>query len=499
MKNNYPFWKRIASDKLLLAILLAGILIRVVFFLIGAKFYYGAQGPYINGDSNSYILAFENLRLYGRYTFDFLEPGASFGRLPGYPFFYGIHSLLFGSSRAIVAVACTQTIMDCVAVYLVFSIAKKQSVARSPLTPYLAAALYAGYPFIIVWTTIIGTEFLATFFTLVWLNTLLSDSKHWGRFVQLGVYTALLFYIREFLGILLPITIIYLAWEYAGKWSIAFRNITLVGAAFLALYIWWPIRNYVSQHQIVLVKPQRAGYANYGPDMVGFLEWTQSWSNESTYWMEQSFVNPRPDFPAEVFASESERNQAYATLAKANKCGFSFYLYKNRVYNTAAYYDTVAMQRQKALVPPCNEEVKSEFDKLRVSFKERQPVIYYTRVPLQNLEKVFFKNGKVGYGSGTVTRNPLLTLLFGYRTALLLLGVVGLVVYRKAKGIGTIALFYSFIVFFLCFVFRQLEMRYLIQGDVLMLFPAALVLSALLSKLLGKRFTGMLTGADAQK
>lgn len=477
-------FRSLRYDKLFLIILFIGALIRIAFVTVGAKAYYGVAHMFVNGDSESYMLSFHNLVEKGTYTFDFLEPDAAFGRLPGYPFFYGLHYFLFGAQHAIQAVAWTQSLLDCISIALVFLLASKLARTQNRWAPYIAAALYACYPFIIVWTTIIGTELLATFLTLVWLYTLLAANRGWVYYLLLGIEIALLFYVREFLGILLPITGLYLLWYRRNSWQTAIRNCVLVGVGFVMLYGWWPARNYVYQHRIMLVKPERAGFANYKTDMVSFLDWVHSWSNESTYWLQQVLANPHPDFPSSIFASSQESQQAQALVKQANNCGSSFYIYRNLA--NIHYNDADAMRHNQDHTVECNEDIHRGFEQLRLSYKRRHPVLYYTVVPFENLFKVFFKSGTQS-SDGTVKKQLILNVVFGYRTLLLILGVIGLVVYRKLPGIQLIIVFWSFIVLFMCWYFRQLEMRYLLQADVLLLLPAALLIGQWLTTYLDSK------------
>lgn len=471
--NNKTLWR----DKLFLGILLLGIIIRLAFLLVGAKLYYGPDRMFVNGDSFSYTLSFRNLLEHGIYSFNLQEPDAAFGRLPGYPFFYGLHYLLFGEQRAALATACTQTLLDCLAIGLVFSIARRLAPPADRLTPYVAAALYALYPFVIVWTTILGTELLATFLALLWLYTLLAAGQRSGRLVLVGLVIALLFYVREFLGIMLPITWLYLLFSRRDKWVAAVRNCVLVSVGFGLLYVAWPVRNYVFQHRVMLVKPERAGYTNYKTDMVGFLEWVHAWTNESSYWLEQVLHNPHPAFPAGIFASPQEQAQAQALAQQANECGSSFIVFRNGAPLPAYEHSTTSPTG----AADCNEQVHAGFEQLRQSYRQRHPVSYYTKVPLENVGKVFFKSGTQS-GDGTTKKQLLLGTLFGYRSLLLLLGVLGLLVYRRVPGVQPLLVFWVFIMVFMCWYFRQLEMRYLLQADVLLLLPAALLIGHWLTR-----------------
>lgn len=470
---------KLRSDYLLLAILAGGMLLRLLFLVVGAKLYYGAELAYTNGDSESYMKSFENLLQHGTYTFNFAEPDAAFGRLPGFPFFYGAHYLLFGPKYAVIATAITQSLLDCVSILLVFLITRRLFPANWP-APYIAAALYASYPFVIVWETIMGTELLATFLTLLWLYILLQAKQRAITYILAGLVLSWLFYTREFLGMLLPISCIYLLLWQQPSWRTAIRRCVLVGVGFGMLYIWWPTRNYVLQHRIMLVKPERAGFSNYKEDMTSFLNWVHSWSNESTYWLQQVLTNPHPDFPAQIFATPQEQALAQRLVQQANECGSSFIVY--RLGKEAPRYEQPGVYQLNSGAANCNAQVSAGFDLLRASFKRRQPLVYYTKVPSENLYKVFFKSGTQD-AAGATRKHLLTSLLFGYRSLLVILGVIGMLVLRRLPGIKLIATFWVCLMLFICLYFRQVEMRYLLQADVLLLLPAALLLGRYLAKL----------------
>ena len=120
---------KLSVKKGLLALVLAAFVLRALFMVYGAPVYYGLPAPfcYSFGDATSYMWAAENLIDKGHFTFDFLEPDAAFGRLPGYPLFYGLHYLVFGPVRAIYATAWSQVVLDSLAVLLVFAIVRRMA------------------------------------------------------------------------------------------------------------------------------------------------------------------------------------------------------------------------------------------------------------------------------------------------------------------------------------------------------------------------------------
>ena len=199
----------------------------------------------LTGDSFSYTMAFENLWDKGRYTFDFLEPDAAIGQLPGYPFFCGAHWVLFGRERAATATACSQVLLDTAAIGLVFAILQRLAPTR-PHTVYQRALLYATYPFIIVWVPVIGTEVLSTDLTLLWLWLLLRWRPTELYAVGVGALAALVLLVRTCMGILLPITLLRLLWQTrTSAWQSIICQGALVMLGFGLLYGGWLVRNYL--------------------------------------------------------------------------------------------------------------------------------------------------------------------------------------------------------------------------------------------------------------
>lgn len=470
--------------RLLVGILLLGLGARIAFLLLGAAaFYHSPDHFYFNGDSGSYMQAFENLWHTGYYTFDFMEPDAAFGRLPGYPFFYGLHYLLFGT-RAPMAVAWSQLLIDTAAIFLVFKIVERLALAR-PWTAYLGALLYATYPFIIVWGPIVGTEALSTDLTLLWLYVVLGWRPTVAYGLGLGLLLALCLFVREYMGILLPITLLWVLWntrtEGVGR---AVRHTALVAIGFGLLYSAWPIRNYILAHRLVLLKPRAAGYANQTPDVDEFYQWVHCWTSDENPWLDSMLVGKGPiRFPRAAFHTAAEEHEVQALVALARRCGSGFYVRRTGVANQAAYQDTAAMRAdttyQRYRHHNCNAAIGTGFQQVRQRFAAREPLRFWFDVPLRNLSKAFFKTSVAANQtqSSASASVRLVQLLFGYRTLLLLLGLAGLLVgLRRNAGLWLVLAVSGGLYGYICFFYRGLEMRYLLQADVLLLLPACLLL-----------------------
>lgn len=132
----------------------------------------------------------------------------------------------------------------------------------------------------------------------------------------------------------------------------------------------------------------------------------------------------------------------------------------------------------------CSEEAARLFNELRANQIKYNPVNFYLILPLQNLKKALFKSE---LGESKSLARKLGGILFFYRTFLLILGIIGLVMMLRDRFTIPIAMligsFFVALYFYLSFgtspQCRNIEMRYLLQPDVLMLLPAAFLLSKL--------------------
>ncbi|MDU0370368.1 glycosyltransferase family 39 protein [Hymenobacter endophyticus] len=462
-------------------ILLLGAVLRLLFLLVGAKVYYAGRQIDIHttGDTFSYVLSFQNLLEYGRYTFDPREPDASVGRLPGYPFFYGIHYLLFGAERAVAAVAVTQVLLDTLGIWLLYVITARLAPPRS-WAPTLGALLLAAYPFSIVWTTIVGTESLGLFLVLLWWAVLLLGRRRPRTWLLLGCLLAVIVYVREFLGVCLVVTVAYLFLsQERGQRRLP---VALVLAGFLSLYIWWPIRNYVTLGRLIPLKPAAAGYANLREDTQAALAWVLTWTNDVTMGIDEILFAPKPAFPAHVISTAAEKQLLDSLIVLSRSCASSFHVRAQAKLSASA---TPPADPQAELLrhTNCNALVSKGFSRLRASYIARHPVRARLEVPLHNFQKILFKSQfKTGAGAALTTGQRVAALLFTWRSIVLLVGLVGAWRFRRVPGLWPALLFAALIFGYMAAIFRSMEMRYLLQADVVMLVPAALLLGNLLPR-----------------
>ncbi|TGE15562.1 glycosyltransferase family protein [Hymenobacter elongatus] len=475
-------------------LLAVALLLRLFFLLVGAEFYYAGRQVdiHINGDSYSYIFSLHNLLNYGRYTFDFAEPDAAVGRLPGYPFFYGLHYLIFGYKQVLLAVSVTQVVLDTLGIWLIFVITAKLAPPTS-WAPLLAALVLTFYPFSVVWVPIIGTETLGLFLVLLWWATLLVGRPTTLNWVLLGMLVAIIVYVREFLGVCLAVTLFYLL-VISRRTPARFGRLRPAGfvlAGFLSLYIWWPVRNYITLGRFIPLKPVAAGYANLREDTQAALAWMLTWTNDVTMAFDTILLAPKPSFPEYVISTAAEKQLLDSLVVLSRSCASSFHThiqpykpsFKPGSGGSGPQLYGGALRHAALRYNNCNSQVSAGFHRLRASYIQRHPVRARLEVPLQNFQKIIFKNQfKAIAGKPLTVAQRVSAVLFTWRSILLVLGLAGAWRYRRLPGLWPAVLFTAIIFGYMAVIFRSLEMRYLLQADIVMLVPAALLLASWLPR-----------------
>lgn len=444
-------------------IILLGFAVRIFFWLVAADFLLG-HSIYISGDTTGWTDSFLNLLKHGCYTFDLNNKEAYFGRVPGYSFFWGVHYLLVGSNYVYQAVAFSQIVLDCVAVYLVYRISN--FVFEYKLAAILSALLYAVYPFVIIWVTVSYSEVLSNFINILCVFLVLRPEKKTIDYLIIGFLLALLFLTREFVAASLVFILLYILLDTQASLKKRLNYSSLLAIGFICLYALWPIRNYVNHDRFLLTRSNK-GFSFYQEDYSSFRSWVVCWDNDEVVWLEKAVRNSyKVDFPAMAFPSKEDERLASKALAACGVCGTSFDHW-DRVF------EVKNQKRDTSL--NCNTEIANDFTALRISYIQNKPLEYFTKVPFMNLKKAFFKNGAKNIESSLIQ-----TLLFGYRSVLVVLGFIGLVLCFRNKKLIPIGGYVVFIYVFFSFVIRYIEMRNLLQGDTLLLIPAGWVIARML-------------------
>lgn len=463
--------KNKTANLLLAGITLAALALRLLFVLKVNAMLYGADGQYLNGDSYSYSQSIINFIEHGRYGFNLDNPDSYFGRLPGYPVFWGLVYLLTGGHNTVFWVAILQALIDTIAVLLLARAIL--NLGGSRLAALIGALIYATYFFVLVWVPITGTECLATDCCIFLLYFISRPTKNPAiKAFLTGLLIAVCFYVREYLAFFIVLAGLYylVGWM---KTRNSFKSVLLLGAGFLLLYMLWPVRNYVNYHRFVLVKEITAGYKAYAKDYSSFRSWMYTWHTDVEPYHSKIIGTEEPVvFPDFVY--NNNRADVDTLIALARKQGSGFFYWKNpSALNTA---------HQAIDSNNSNEKIAAGFNKLAADMKRRNPRRYYLTVPALNLRKAFFKSGLNDNRDDSSGKAMIAKGLFGYRTLLLLLGIAGL--FLMPRGLARVLIAGYFVALYLAIaaLMRQVEMRYLLQADVLLIIPASFFIAYLVQK-----------------
>ncbi|MBK9638570.1 MAG: glycosyltransferase family 39 protein [Bacteroidetes bacterium] len=462
-----------SKRKWLFLILTGGLLFRLAFLFFGGKYYYGAENFQIQGDTYGWIDSIMNLIQHGIYTSDLTVKNAAFFRPPGYAFIIGIFYLLTGCNLdlGLQLLSFSQIILDTVAIWLVYKI--MLNISKSEKASLFTSALYATYPFIIVWTPVLYAESLSVFFILSALFFLTKEITIKNLLLS-GIFTGMAVLTRLQCIFILPAILLYLS---ANKISVETIKTKLVPylIGFGLLYGLWPIRNLIFQDRLVFSQDLRVG-KHWSPDYMAFMEYIFAVKTDHQPQYQQIIENKKVEWPKNSFGTTHDSLLLRKTIEQFRVCGTGLSYFKFH----AGLLATPIKSSEN-----CDQEIAENFTLLKNNFIKQFPLDYYLLVPLSNLKKGIFKFSLLGDKSGAVKLAA--STLFIYRTFLIVLGFILLFVNYKKKWFqpqfGTLAITYFLLwYFFLCFVYRNIEIRYFLQCDILLLFPIGLLIEKIVSK-----------------
>lgn len=449
-----------------------GLVLRVLFVLVGAKFYFGRENIFVDGDTQVWVACIQNLIETGTYT---MNPGHEygyFGRTPGYSFFIGIFYLLTGKdwNAAYPLIAWTQVVLDVIAIYFVYKIGIKlfNGDKKSAVIP---AFLYATYPFIIVWNPVVYSELLSVFFLILGIYYFVYEEKKYNYFFA-GVFVSLSVLCRPQMLLLIAVIGIIILIKYRKDYSKLLNKSFQFGMAVLIVYGSWPMRNYLNYGKIELTHTLQA-WNTWQPDVSSFMLYIYSVKAEWEPQFSQIIKNEEVTFPKEAYRTKEDSILLEKAVALSKTCGGGF-------SNWRGYWKEPVSENN------CNEEIKLIFLQLRANQISYNPLNFYLVLPLKNLTKTIFKYKL--YDTSTLPRK-FASILFILRSILIFMGIYGILVLMRKRG----STYYTGLLILLFFIslytalcagtgpqFRNIEMRYFLQADILLLLTASLSIEKLL-------------------
>lgn len=445
-------------------ILTGALLLRILFMLYGAELFYGKEHFYITDDSKSFWYPLHNLVEHGLLTIKIGAPGGEIARMPGFsfylfPFYYFYGEDIIGLFRA---VAIFQILLDVLSLWLIY-----KSIIRFKLGETAAlwvTFIIAIYPFSIVWVPVGQAECLSIFIISLSLFIYSGKSSELNMFL-LGLVIAAGFFVRPQLIFLLP-AILISTWIVSKKIPVKWAFMVLLG--FASLYIWWPLRNYLNHDKLVFTRDITT-MRDWQEDVIYFQKYMNAMQVGWEPQMTQIISYMQVKFPGKAFHSEDVEEKLKEAVWLSRICSDGFATFR---YKTPLKY-------------PCTERTAALWKNLYEEQVKADPFGNYVIVPLKALKKAFFKLNMVENWKSPERKtwqNIAYTLLFSLRSLLILIGLyacIKLINTRdKRKNIAAIALIYFLSWYgYLAFVIRFMEMRYLLQADLLLLIPVGIWLA----------------------
>jgi Gpi18-like mannosyltransferase len=460
--------------KAMLFILLWGILLRLLFVFVLGRIYYGRSDYYIQGDTGLWFNSFINLWEHGTFTTGIHSEAGKFFRPPGYSFLFGFFYLLSFKHMLLATrmlVAC-QLIMDIASIYLVGKIAERIIRTKSEHATIafsnLAALLYSSYPFAIVWAPVLYAETSSVFFLLLGIYFAVGKFSYKNSFLA-GLFGGIATLLRLQCAFCLPVIAISYFFAKPKLFRENLRAFTFFSLAVMLSYGLWPARNFFFQHRLLLSQDQNIGF-HWSRDFISFLDFIYAVRTDHIPVYKQIIENKKVEWPKEAYLDPGDSLLLDSVVNLCRTCGTGF-----------SYWKVYRGIPGKFVKPEqsCDTLIDRIFTSLYIKQKTKNPINYWIKVPFRNLSKCFFKVTLYE------TRNKMVkiisTTLFLLRTALIFLGLAGLfVAFRKRSLRKRLLIIVSgFMVvwyFYLSFFLRNIEMRFLLQCDVLLLIPAAYLL-----------------------
>jgi Gpi18-like mannosyltransferase len=473
-------------NRSVLLIVLFGLGLRLIFTYLIAPHYFNRENINLDGDTTSWMAGLYQMVYHGEFTMMAGREMAYYCRMPGYSFFLApaffmvsLYLKLFVGEAAahqpemwyvvLKITAVFQMIIDSLSIYLIYYIVLKM--LQNYTAAIIAALLYATYPFIIAWNPVCYAEVPSVFFCLSAIAlSLKSEKKLWLAIAGFCLGFAVLN--RPQFALLAPLMLIpfYQKYGYAVKQNLI--KVTTFFMFFVVTYGAWPLRNYLRFDKIILTQDLR-GYDCWNDDVIAFMQYIYSVKAEWNPQFTQIIQNKTVVFPKESYRTVEDSLMLEKAVYMAKNCGRGFSEWEGYWKETILIFD---------ITSDCSAEVAAIFNQLRKNQIKHNPFNFYVKLPLKNLKKAIFKSGLQAKATFARTLGE---NLFYYRSLLILLGLIGcwkMIKTRESRYLGLFTgLFFAMLYGYLCFgtspQCRNIEMRYFLQADVLMLIPAAFLLS----------------------
>ena len=446
-----------------------GLFLRVIYTCFFSHFfaenYLNTNSVLYDGkDFGAWLTAFKSLISNGNFTADANHPYGYFGRMPGYSFFIGFFYVIIGKAYYLYVLVALQVLMDSLNIILLYHITKK--IFPHSAFIFVPALLYAIHPINIIWAPVLMSECLSLFLMIIGFYYLIVSSNKWNYAIA-GSLFGFNILVRPQVAVLTLVIgcVLLMRYLYLNRSTILLKQLLTFSVFVCLLYGTWPVRNYWL-HDKILFSHDIRGMKAWSIDVYGYM-----WYNFSiqTNWDPQfSQIVKNQDFTINkqiAYAAPSDSIDLARAIYLSKNCGSGFSNWPNYWKNSVTTNN-------------CDTVIFNLFLKLRAHQIQYNGWHYWVTLPLKNLQKCFFKNDLTVPGKSLIYN--IMPLAFLFRTIILILGLIGcvyLILQKRPYRYFFIICISFFISWYgsICFGpganMRNIEMRYLMQADNLLIIP----------------------------
>jgi hypothetical protein len=463
---------KLLKNKSLFYILVGGAVFRLLFITVGAYIYFGRSNIFVDGDTSAWAHSFQNLLELGHYTANPEKEMGAFNRLPGYSFFLGLFYIICGHDwqTTYKVVGWAQTLLDISLIPVIYAVAKVLLMGQRPAL--IASALYAFYPFVIVWNPVCYSEYMSIFI-MGWSLFFLLRTEVRYNYAVAGALLGLGGLFRPQLLLLAPGFGLYILYLYRQSLVQGIKHATIIAVFFILSYGSWPLRNFINYGKIIPVQ-DLTGANNWSPDVIAYMQYMFAIKTDWFPQFTQIIENKPYEISPFAYASKQDSLKLLTAIDMAKNCSRGFSHWRG-------YWKDIVPESAD-----CGKELEQYFTELRANIIKAYPVHFYLIVPLNNLKKALFK---ISLSDTKTMARKAASVLFIYRTLLIILGLTGAILMflgaeHQLRSFALLSIIYFLIVYlFLCAgtgtQTRNIEMRYFLHPDLILLFPAAFLINRL--------------------
>lgn len=442
------------NKRVLLIFFLIALVIRLSFCFYFQQFYFG-ELTFKYKDTASYLDPILNFIEKGTYQGDLFVDDSKYFRVPVYPIFLGLIHTVFGAANFDHAVAVIQSLLDSVSVTFIFLIVLKISNSKS--SAIISAVFYATYPFMLLWVPISYTESVQMF--LIWgmiLVTTYDSSSNFSLVIQ-GVLCGLMILTKQYLGLILliPLANIAISNKFYNK---KYASLIFLMLGTLIVLSPWVVRNYFQSGKIIILRGETTGLRSVGKDFEAFYKFAGLFNENVTPALYEVAYKGKMSFDKHPGFVNRNRTEIDSAVKLAYQCGDSFVQLRTWVPVTQVPY------------AGCGDEVGVAFSHLTDKFWNQVGIVEAFETRFDAVWKIFGKSDVVNKSLAMSGSGIVKSLLFKYRVAVLMGGLIGLfiLIRKNLHFLGLPILLTALsMYFYFTIVIVHAEMRYLLVPDIL--------------------------------